>query len=167
MKVRRGEDWRRSHHNATTQTKGGPRHHTVDDLVLAVRWLHKRGQAKSGVTTTKSQTDNSYVPTLNLRLWCSLQSSAKLCGRVTFFFSVPQALCGRYGRVSGFLMHVGRLLLSAAIFHYVDDLHGVEPEGTAPSAFEGFEELNGLLGCVMKRSKQSPSVQSELAGCAA
>ena len=42
VKVRRGEDWLRSHHNATTQTKGGPRHHTVDDLVLAARWLHRR-----------------------------------------------------------------------------------------------------------------------------
>ena len=36
-----------------------------------------------------------------------------------------------YGRVSDFLMYVGRLLLSAAILHYVDDFHGIEPEGTA------------------------------------
>ena len=33
VKVRRGEDWRRSLHNATTQTRGGPRHHTVDDMI--------------------------------------------------------------------------------------------------------------------------------------
>ena len=66
-----------------------------------------------------------------------------------------------YGRVSDFLMHVGRLLLSAAIFLYVDDFHGIEPEGTALSAFGGFGELNGLLGCVMKRSKPSPPAANQ------
>ena len=34
-KGRRGEDWRGSHHNATTQTVDGPRHHTIDDLISA------------------------------------------------------------------------------------------------------------------------------------
>ena len=51
VKVRRGEDWRRSHHNAThdsNERKG--------------RWLHKRGQATptSGITTTKAHTDSSF-----------------------------------------------------------------------------------------------------------
>ena len=42
VKARRGEDWRRSGHNATTQTLDAPCHHTVDDLTLAARWLHRR-----------------------------------------------------------------------------------------------------------------------------
>ena len=43
LKVRRGEDWRRSFHNSTTQTCDGSRHHTVDDLVPASRWMFARG----------------------------------------------------------------------------------------------------------------------------
>ena len=37
VKVRHGEDWRESRHKATNQKKGGPRQHSVDDLVLAPR----------------------------------------------------------------------------------------------------------------------------------
>ena len=39
-KVRRGEDWRRSLHSATTQTRDGPRHHTVDDVIATARHMH-------------------------------------------------------------------------------------------------------------------------------
>ena len=50
-------------------------------------------------------------------------------------------------RVSDFLVHVERLLLSAAIFH--DVFHGIEPESTALLACEGFGELH-VLGDVTK-----------------
>ena len=42
-KVRRCQYWRGSFHNSTTQTCDGHRHHTVDDLVSASRWMLARG----------------------------------------------------------------------------------------------------------------------------
>ena len=33
VNVRRGEDWSWPFHNVTTQTRGGPRHHVVDDMI--------------------------------------------------------------------------------------------------------------------------------------
>ena len=52
-----------------------------------------------------------------------------------------------YERFSDFLMHLGRLLLLAAVFHYVEDFHGNETASIAWSAFGGFE---------LKEEKRSP-----------
>ena len=54
------------------------------------------------------------------------------------------------GRVQDYSLRLGRLLLSAAIFHNVDGFHGIEPSDTASSAFDGFGELNELVGCRVK-----------------
>ena len=92
--------------------KGRPRHHSVDDLVLAARWLHERGQL---LLSHPELALVEFGPTM----WMN---------HVLLF--VETRLClGGYGRVSDFHMHVERLSLTAAIFHYLDDCHGIEPEG--------------------------------------
>ena len=56
--VRRGEDWRRSRHDATTQMCGGRvRHHTVDDIVFAARTMHKLRDLHVWVTIMNHRTD--------------------------------------------------------------------------------------------------------------
>ena len=65
-----------------------------------------------------------------------------------------------YGRVSDYLLRLGRLLLSAAIFHNVDGFHGIEPSDTASSAFDGFGELNELVGCRMKGATKARAAHS-------
>ena len=59
------------------------------------------------------------------------------------------------------IMHMGRLLLLATIFHYVDDFTGIESSTTASSAFEGFESLNIKFGCRMKFEKRSPPLPTQ------
>ena len=65
-----------------------------------------------------------------------------------------------YGRVSDCLLHLGRLLLLAAIFHNVDGAHGNEPSDTASSAFDGLGELNELVGCHMKGATKAHAAHS-------
>ena len=66
-----------------------------------------------------------------------------------------------YGRTSDFLMHISRVFLASATFHYVDDFFGLERGDTAESAFSGFAELNLLIGCAMKKSKEAPPADTQ------
>ena len=53
-KVRRGEDWRRSGHNATVQVNDAPVHHTIDDFVaLAQLLIHHRDRASWACPETR------------------------------------------------------------------------------------------------------------------
>jgi len=61
-----------------------------------------------------------------------------------------------YNRVGDTIVFLARLLLSSAIWHYVDDYSGIEDEVSAQSAFEAFEELNGIIGFTMKKAKRQP-----------
>ena len=75
-----------------------------------------------------------------------------------------------YGRTSDFLMHISRVFLASATFHYVDDFFGLERCVTAGSAFSGFVELNLLIGCTVKKSKEAPPANTQkgfgcLVGC--
>ena len=63
------------------------------------------------------------------------------------------------GRVQDYLLRLGRLLLSA-IFHNVDGFHGIERSDTASSAFDGFGELNELVGCRMKGATKARAAHS-------
>ena len=64
------------------------------------------------------------------------------------------------GRVQDYSLRLGRLLLSAAIFHNVDGFHGNEPSDTASSAFDGLGELNELVGCRMKGATKAHAAHS-------
>ena len=41
--IRRGDHWRHSHHKSTVRIIDGPRHHTVDDVLMAARFMFRRG----------------------------------------------------------------------------------------------------------------------------
>ena len=49
IKVRRGDDWRRSLHNRTTSVVDSPTHHGIDDHVNAAKYMHSKapGQYES------------------------------------------------------------------------------------------------------------------------
>ena len=124
------------------RTRGGPRHHTVDDMIWAARRLHHAGHR-------------------DLQLWCHDHEAAfqqllveapemallilfteygpTLWQNHVLLFGATGSVWG-YGRFADFLMHVGRLSLLAVIFHYVDDFHGIESSATAESAFVSFED---------------------------
>ena len=61
-----------------------------------------------------------------------------------------------YGRASDMLMHMSRILLAVALFHYVDVFFGLESCSTAESSFLGFADFNRLAGCRMKKEKATP-----------
>ena len=42
-KIRREEDWHRSHHNSVVQTIDGPGHHTVDDVLTVGHFTFRLG----------------------------------------------------------------------------------------------------------------------------
>ena len=151
VKVSRGEDWRRSGHNATTQTLDAPRHHTVDDLSVAARWLHRRWHHDFHIWGHDHQSAYRQL----------LLDQPQMALLVLFTEFGPTLWMG-YGRFSDFIMHLGRLLLLAAVFHYVDDFHGIETASTAWSAFTGFEWLNKFCGCQMKEEKKSPPAAEQI-----
>ena len=163
VKVRRGEDWRRSHHNSAIQKNCGPRHHTVDDLLLAARYLHHRGH--SDIHTWSHDHESAYRqlllanPELALILIITDEGPVIFMNHVLLFGATGSVF--GYGRFSDFIMHMGRLLLLATIFHYVDDFTGIESAKTASSAFEGFESLNIKFGCRMKFEKRSPPLPTQ------
>ena len=59
-------------------------------------------------------------------------------------------------------MHISKVFLASATFHHVDDFFGLERRGyTAESAFSGFAELNLLIGCALKTSKEAPPADTQ------
>ena len=127
VKVRRGEDWRRSGHNATTQTLDAPHHHTVDDLTLAARWLHRREHHDLHILGDDHQSVYRQLlldqPQMALLLLFTEFGPTLLMNHVLLFGASGSVWV--YGRCSYFLMHLCRLFLLAAVFHYVDDFHGI------------------------------------------
>ena len=161
LKVRRGEDWRRSGHNSTVEAEDIPTHHFVDDFVQLAR---RTAEVDTDLQVYGHDLLNAY------RQWPVEQPS--VCGTflptshgMTLWFH--NAMCfgaaasvWNFNRAADALQQIIRSLLWMTTGHYVDDFNGVEPAVTATSAHEAFELLFELLGLRTKPSKAQPPATS-------
>ena len=142
--VRRSEDWRRSHHNATTQTCGRLRHRRVDDLVLAA--MHKRGVR-------------------DLHVWCHYDESAYLVhhpsqlAMMVFLTELNPTLWMNHVLLFGTTGQCGSMGESQITYCVLDGCF-CESSDTASSALDGFGELIELVGCRMKGATKAHSAHS-------
>ena len=162
-KIRRGEDWRRSGHNATCIMHDQPYHRTPDHFAaLAIRshqhhpdqLLHVWGHDHDGAyrQLPLDQPEQAYVllhtpegPTLWSHNVLLFGSSASVWG---------------YNRFGDAMVSVSRLILLCPMMHYVDDYGSTEASHQADSGFRSFKDFNGALGYNMKTSKRQPPAPS-------
>ena len=161
LKVRRGEDWRRSGHNSTVEAGDIPTHHFVDDFVQLAR---RTAEIDTDLKVYGHDLLNAY------RQWPVDQPST--CGTflpttegMTLWFH--NAMCfgaaasvWNFNRAADALQQIIRSLLWMTTGHYVDDFNGIEPSMTAESAHEAFALLFELLGLRTKPSKAQPPATS-------
>ena len=166
LKVRRGEDWRRSGHNATVRADDIPTHHFVTDFAALARHLADEG---TDLHLYGHDLLNAY------RQW-PVREPAQ-CGTflpttdgVTLWFH--NAMCfgaaasvWNFNRAADALQQLLRTLLWQTIGHYVDDFNGIEAALTAMSAHESFADLFYILGLRTKPSKaQEPADRHTVQG---
>ena len=158
LKVRRGEGWRRSGHNATTQVVHKPHHHRVD---RRRRPLSVQGPRTSryGGTITRARHCPLSDPSSAFLVLPTAAGPMLLCHAVMVFGALG-AVWG-YGRQSDLLVHLARCLLAIPT---VDDFGGVAWSASAPSAFSAFEDFNTCFGYVMKNTRQPPAPAQAVQG---
>ena len=166
VKVRRGEDWRRSSHNATVRAFDVPTHHFVEDFVDLARVTSQEGQ---DLRLFGHDLLNAY------RQWPvkSPEHSATILATehgITLW--MHHAMCfgaaasvWNFNRAADTLQQLLRTVLWLLVGHYVDDFNGVEFDELATHGFEAFADLFALLGLVTKASKaQAPAVGHVIQG---
>ena len=138
IKVRRGEDWRRSHHNSTVLASDVPTHHFIEDFVDMARRLHDDGEIPQ---VLGHDLLNAYRQT-------PAECSAFLYidgGRTLWFHHAmcfgAAASVWNFNRAADALQQTLRALLLIVVGHYVDDFNAVEYAEQAMSAFDAFAEL--------------------------
>ena len=156
-KVRRGEDWRRSSHNATVAADDVPTHHSVQDFATVANHLLREG-------------DRPLVLGHDLHA-AYRQFPVKVPGHSGMLLATPDgptlwlhmAMCfgaaasvWNFNRAADALQQLLRVLLLIAAGHFVDDFTAIEDILSAASAVKSFEELFGLLGLRVKPSKAQP-----------
>jgi len=164
LKVRRGEDWRRSGHNATTQVCDRPHYHTIDAFAAAARaahhagftrlriWGHDHDGAYRQCALSDPEVAYFVLPTRHGPL---------LFKHSVLMFGAKGAVWG-YGRLGDAIVHISRCLLATPSLHFVDDYGGVEPEESAASGFESLKALNEAIGFRMKPSKEQPPAATQV-----
>ena len=157
-KIRRCEDYRRSHHNETVYVKDVPHHDTIDAYAqLALWWLthqstpveiwaHDLDSAYRQIGVRRPQ--YAYVVLHTPRGPMIFRHTAMCFGATASVWGF-----NRFADSMLFIFH--HLFLSTAL-HFVDDFGGVEPSATAPSAFTAFDDFFSCLGLTMKKKKAEP-----------
>ena len=164
LKVRRGEDWRRSGHNGTTQVTDKPHYHTVDAYTATARAARDRGM--TGLHVWGHDHEGAYrqcalADPTSAFFVLPTKHGPMIFQHSVLMFGAKGAVWG-YGRVGDALVHIVRCLLAAPTLHFVDDYGGIEPGATATSAFGAFEDFNLALGFQMKPSKAQPPADAQV-----
>ena len=164
-KIRRGEDWRRSHHNEACTMDTAPHHHGVDAYVDLIKLRATTGNTGSAQNRLDRQAvwghdhDGAYR---QLRIanpndaFCWLPGDPPTLWRHNRLLFGSAASVWAYNRVGDAIVTISRVYLLDPTLHYVDDFGGADEPGPAMSAFESFRELNQNLGFKMKKSKEQP-----------
>ncbi|CAE7420961.1 PUB3 [Symbiodinium microadriaticum] len=145
LKLRRGEDWRRSGHNATMGASDVPTHHFLGDIVdLVLRWA-VRHPGHCG----------AFLPSASgVTLW--------------FHFAMcfgAAASVWNFNRAADAVQMLLRSLLLVLLGHFVDDFNGVDAADLADSAHHAVADFFALLGLQTKPSKaQAPAKRHVVQG---
>ena len=158
-KVRRGEDWRRSGHNATCTMHDQPYHHTPDHFVsLGLAFLEEHRQRRLQVWGHDHDGAYRQLPLHDPReayvLLLTPMGPTLWSHNVLLFGSA--ASVWSYNRFGDVLVACSRTLVLSPALHYVDDYGSMEDETSADGSFQAFEDYNGCLEISMKPSKRQP-----------
>ena len=154
LKLGRGEDWRRSGHNATMGASDVPTHHFLGDIVdLVLRaWAEGWDPVVFG-----HDLQNAY------RQWAVRHPGH--CGTflpsaagVTLWFHFAMcfgaaASVWNFNRAADAVQMLLRSLLLVLLGHFVDDFNGVDSTDLADSAHHAVADFFALLGLQTKPSK--------------
>ena len=156
IKIRRGEDWRRSGHNSTVAADDVPTHHFLGSFVDLARRMagdgvvlifgHDLLNAYRQWPVRCPAHCGTFLPTAaGMTFWCHLAMNFGATASVWDF-----------NRGGDALQQLLRGLLLLPTGHYVDDFNGLEFEELGQSAMEAFEQLFTALGFRIKASKSQP-----------
>ena len=168
-RVRRGDDWKRSGHNAYCVTVSSPAHDDIDRQMTNIRhlaslfgpqvqlhgWLHDHDGAYRQLPAEQ--------PSLMLAVLMTPDGPV-IFQHTVLNFGSKGSVWG-YNRTGDAIVGIAAYVAFLTCGHYVDDYTGFEPSTSAPSAFASFEAINDALGFKVKqKKKQAPSDEIELLG---
>jgi hypothetical protein len=162
LKVRRGEDWKRSYHNQAVETHDVPPHHCVDFFVDLYRHLH-------GATVSPQlfghDLHSAYrqLPVREPAHCATLLQTSEgptLWTHAAMLFGAAASVW-HFNRFADALQLLVRAFLLVLLGHFVDDFNGAEADDTADSAFQAFGEMFDVLGVVTKPSKAQPPLGTQ------
>ena len=140
----RGEDWRKSHHNETTQTVDARRHHTDDDVTAVARWMYARGHR-------------------DLQSWgsarvgsCGLFHRGRFYSGWIAFCSLGQGCSVGLRKVQWFLHALRKIVVVPCDIPLRRRLRQYGTFGIGNILFSTFRRLDHLIGCRMKEEKRLP-----------
>eukprot|EP00438_Fugacium_kawagutii_P014457 Skav223504 [mRNA] locus=scaffold1160:147994:152414:- [translate_table: standard] len=166
LKVRRGEDWRRSHHNETVETFDTPPTHRPDTFAAIARWIHRHGGEPS-IWGSDQEAAYRQLPVANPQetyVLLKIPGGYTLWYHHCLLFGSSGSVWG-YSRTADFLMWICRAALLVPMVHYVDDFAAVEDKKTIQCGFDSAHDLLGCFGFRFKPSKmQPPDAQQRIQG---
>ena len=163
-KVRRGEDWRRSHHNATIHAYDAPHHHTIDCYVQQAMYIHRLRRQRGLPCTLRTwghDHEGAYrqLPVSNPNdayVMMHTPSGPTLWNHHVLLFGAVSSVWA-YNRFGDAMVAIARILFLISAMHYVDDFGSTDHESCAIPAFALFATVNEILGLRMKASKAAPA----------
>ena len=157
LKVRRGEDWRRSSHNAAVHAGDVPTHHVVDDFVRISLGLMRRGSKPQlfGHDMLNAYRQLPVKEPAHCGTFLSTKHGVTLWFHNAMCFGAAASVWN-FNRMADALQQLIRTLFLTPLGHFVDDFNGAEDERTAESGFAAVGKLFDLLGFQTKPSKAQP-----------
>ena len=159
-KVRRADDWMRSHHNNTVWVCDTPAYASADTLASCIQ------SARHPETTLLSAVDHEGAyRSLPVRepSECGVVLPVAPDRALFYHNSLPFGSSGSvwsYLRVADVLSFLAVSLLVVPSAHFVDDFYQSEDEEVAPSGFSAFKDFHTGLGFKMKEPKEKKPARS-------
>ncbi|CAE7417574.1 DNMT3A, partial [Symbiodinium microadriaticum] len=156
-KVRRCEDYRRSHHNSTIHAVDKPPHDSVETYVRVILFWAFLGFLAQVWCQDLMAAYRQY-PVLEVAhayMLLQLPHGISVWRHAVLPFGASASVW-HFNRCRDAVVWLARCLLVVVALHYVDDIGGPEPPWSSQSACTSFRELCELLGIRVKPSKEQP-----------
>ncbi len=166
-KVRRGEDWRRSHHNETVFATDAPHHDSIESFVNLARTMNRHGLKDLRLWGHDHEGAYRQLPLRHpdeAYLLLHTKRGPTLWRHNVLLFGAVGSVWA-YNRLGDVLTFISSVIMAIPTLHYVDDYGGIEPETTAQSAFTIFEDVNKTQRFHVKQTKkQAPATKHKVQG---
>ena len=157
-KIRRCEDFRRSHHNATIQAWDSPHHHCIGEYASLAAWNIKQGSKGVGLWAHDLDAAYRQLPIRDVRYAFVVLQTPKgvtLWQHQALGFGATASVWG-FNRMADSMLYLARQLTLIPCLHFVDDFGGIEDMATAHNSFQCFDQMFASLGLRMKQKKAAP-----------